>query len=84
MLHCDHVSEEASALVDGDLPWWRVLRIRLHLLICESCAHFVRQIRATKALTETADRAQAGSHGAADDATLDAILARARGESRAP
>ena len=30
---------------DGDLPFWQRLRVRLHLLFCEACTHFQRQLR---------------------------------------
>ncbi|MDA3889208.1 MAG: zf-HC2 domain-containing protein [Allgaiera sp.] len=73
MLRCDHVAEEASALIDGNLSWWHAQRLRMHLLMCKSCDRFVRQIRITKSLTEAVDDSTAPS-----DVTIDQILARAR------
>jgi hypothetical protein len=30
---------------DGDLPFWQRLRVRVHLLFCDACTRFERQMR---------------------------------------
>lgn len=73
MLRCDHVAEEASALIDGNLSRWHALRLRMHLLMCKSCDRFVRQMRITKSLTESVDES-----APSPDAAIDRLLARAQ------
>jgi hypothetical protein len=45
MYSCRQVRDEASALVDGEWPWTSTLALRMHLLLCNSCRRFVRQLR---------------------------------------
>lgn len=45
MYSCRQVRDDASSLVDGELPWTRALAVRMHLLFCNSCRRFVRQLR---------------------------------------
>lgn len=71
-MKCHEVSDRASALIDGELPWWQALRLRMHLFVCEACARFVGQLRVTRDLTEAA-----APQGGDDAAALDAILRRA-------
>jgi len=52
MLSCKEVADRSSALIDGELGLWQSLRMRLHLAMCHGCAHFLAQMRATRALTE--------------------------------
>ncbi len=73
MLRCDHVAEEASALIDGNLSWWHAPRLRMHLLMCKSCNRFVRQMRITKSLTEAV-----GDSAPISDAAIDQIFSRAQ------
>lgn len=46
VLSCRDVTERASEYLDGDLPRWQRLRVRLHLFICRDCRRYVRQLRA--------------------------------------
>ena len=45
MLKCREVTEQASALIDGELSWMPRLQMRLHLAMCKHCSRFVRQLR---------------------------------------
>lgn len=74
MMRCHEASERASDLIDGNLSRSEAMRLRMHLLICKGCARFVRQMRATRYLTEVAGRTEEPE---SDADVLDAILKRA-------
>jgi hypothetical protein len=44
MLSCKEVSRLVSQGLDRDLGWFERLRLRLHLLICEGCTNFKKQM----------------------------------------
>ena len=44
MPSCRDITELASQYLEGELGWLQRLMFRLHLLRCEACAEFVRQI----------------------------------------
>lgn len=54
MLRCQDVAEQISDDIDGALPWRRRLAIRLHMLLCDGCRRYVRQMRACVAALRTA------------------------------
>ncbi len=77
MLSCKEVSERASALIDGELGMFDLLQMRLHLAMCKGCDAFVRQMRTTRDLTNSAlDTEPAETEG--DDQRITAILSRFR------
>ncbi len=45
MLNCRQVTEQASALIDGELSLAQRLQMRLHLAMCRHCSRFVNQLR---------------------------------------
>ena len=45
LISCKDASRLISQLQDGDIPLWERARIRLHLLFCDACTHFERQLR---------------------------------------
>lgn len=51
MLSCKQVADRASALIDGELPAWDALQVRLHLAMCKGCGRFIEQMRVTDRLT---------------------------------
>lgn len=53
MLSCREVGGLSSDYLNRDLPWRRRLAVRLHLLMCEGCARYYRQMKATLALLRT-------------------------------
>lgn len=53
MLSCRDVGHLTSDYLNRDLPWRRRVAVRLHLLACEGCSRYVRQMRATLALLRT-------------------------------
>lgn len=71
MLNCKDVVQRASALIDGELSLWEVIRIRLHMALCTGCSAFVRQMQVTRGLTAIAD-----APSASDDESIAAILKR--------
>lgn len=46
MLSCREVTEKASDYLDRTLPWGQRLGMRLHILMCQHCRRYLRQIRA--------------------------------------
>jgi predicted anti-sigma-YlaC factor YlaD len=62
MRRCQDVAESATEYLEGALPWWRALLLRLHLAICAACAAFLAQLAATReflGLVEVADASPA-------------------------
>jgi anti-sigma factor RsiW len=53
MLRCQDVAEQTSDYVDGTLNWHRRLAIWLHMMLCDACRRYVRQMRATIGLLRT-------------------------------
>lgn len=47
MIKCSELTHNASAYLDGDLPRLTRWSIRLHLMMCENCRRFVRQLQLT-------------------------------------
>ena len=45
MLSCRDIVEDADLLLAGELPWRRRLQVRMHLLICQGCRLYLRQMR---------------------------------------
>ncbi|PPQ26328.1 zf-HC2 domain-containing protein [Rhodopila globiformis] len=72
MLSCRDVAGRASALIDGDLGARETAAMRLHLAMCRGCQRFLRQMRATRDLTQAAVKAEAQHEG--EDARIAAIL----------
>ena len=78
MLTCRDLAHKADAFLDGELSTWQKLQIRLHMSMCNGCARFMGQMRATRDLTETgADSIDdpSGPGNSAEDAQIDSILA---------
>lgn len=46
MLNCREVTEKASDYLDQALPWRQRLGMRVHLLMCQHCRRYVRQLHA--------------------------------------
>jgi hypothetical protein len=44
-ISCKDASRLISQLQDGNIPLPERLRIRLHLLLCDACTRFERQVR---------------------------------------
>jgi len=45
LISCKDASRLISQMQDGDLPFGQRLRVRLHLLFCDACTQFERQVR---------------------------------------
>jgi hypothetical protein len=45
MITCKEASRALSQMQDGDVAFPLYLRIRLHLLLCDACTRFARQMR---------------------------------------
>lgn len=44
MLRCRDVATLASEYVDRDLRWRQRLAVRMHLMMCDACSRYVRQL----------------------------------------
>ncbi len=44
MLNCKQASLLASRAIDAKLPFWERNMLKIHLLLCRSCANFTRQL----------------------------------------
>lgn len=47
MLSCRDTSDRASDYLDGTLSWRQRIAVRMHLLFCDVCRRYVRQMAAT-------------------------------------
>jgi hypothetical protein len=57
MLSCKEVTHLVSEGLDRRLGWWERARLRLHLLICDGCTNFSRQVAFLReAVRRLADR----------------------------
>ena len=45
LISCKDASHLISQMQDDDLPIGQRLRVRLHLLFCDACTRFERQVR---------------------------------------
>lgn len=68
MLSCKEVSVLVSAALNHKLGWMEWLKIRFHLLLCNACSNFARQMT----ILDTAAGRLAGhrNHNADDVSTL--------------
>lgn len=84
MLKCSEATELASAYLDGDLPRWTRLRVRLHLAMCDKCRRFFDQLRLTVGLVRarSTEDAPAGEGAATDEAAVDDVVRQAIAASR--
>ena len=48
-MKCQEAAQLISRGMDENLPWWRRSSLRLHLLICDACTNFSRQMRLLRA-----------------------------------
>ena len=44
MISCKDVAKLLSSDELAGLPWWKRAEVRLHLLMCQYCSRFARQI----------------------------------------
>ena len=44
-LSCKEASRLLSQAMDRELPLWDRARLRLHLMLCDACNNFNRQVR---------------------------------------
>ncbi len=44
MLDCQHASQLLSQAMERRLPWRQRISLRLHLMICDACTQFSRQL----------------------------------------
>lgn len=44
---CREMAELVTDYLEGDLPWYRRIAARWHLLLCSACTHYFDQMRRT-------------------------------------
>lgn len=49
MLDCKHASQLASQSMEARLPWRQRIALRFHLMLCDACTNFVRQLHMLRA-----------------------------------
>jgi Putative zinc-finger len=49
LISCKDASRLISQMQDGELPFGRRVAVRLHLLFCDACNGFLRQLRFLRA-----------------------------------
>ena len=50
MLSCKEATRLVSEGLDRELPFWRRMSLRLHVLMCRGCSRYARQITALNSL----------------------------------
>jgi hypothetical protein len=50
MLSCKEATRLVSEGLDRDMPFWRRMGLRFHVLMCRGCSHYARQITALNGL----------------------------------
>ena len=50
MLSCKEATQLVSEGLDRELPFWRRLGLRLHVVMCRGCSRYTRQIKALNRL----------------------------------
>ena len=50
MLSCKEATRLVSEGLDRELPFWRRLGLRLHVVMCRGCSRYTRQITALNSL----------------------------------
>ena len=49
MLNCHKVTDMGSDLLEGRSRWAERAAVRLHLMLCDGCRRYLRQLRLTSA-----------------------------------
>lgn len=50
MQSCEQVKEQLSDAIDGQLPWWRLALVRVHVAMCDQCGPIARSLSRTVSL----------------------------------
>jgi len=50
MLSCKEATRLVSERLDRELPFWRRMGLRLHVVMCRGCSRYTRQITALNGL----------------------------------
>lgn len=79
MMSCKEVTERASALIDGELGAWETIQMRVHLMMCKGCDRFIKQMRITQDLIQSAGMQKTAD--ATDEDRITAILSRRHTET---
>jgi len=47
MLHCRDITDRADGYLDGRLPFWERVQVRLHAVLCKHCNSYLHQLSLT-------------------------------------
>ncbi len=56
MLTCKQVTELSSKKLDASIPWYTRIQIKIHLLMCKTCAQYEKQIKFIHNLSKSIDK----------------------------
>lgn len=48
MLTCRELTELVDHYIDGRLGFWERAKFQMHVVMCDSCRHYIAQLRATR------------------------------------
>lgn len=51
MMSCSEITEQVTAYLDRRMPLSQRMAFRMHIMMCRHCRRYLRQMRATVALT---------------------------------
>jgi hypothetical protein len=63
MLDCRHATQLASRAMEERLPLRQRIALRFHLLLCDACTNFVRQLKLLRAAMTQVRRAAENAPG---------------------
>lgn len=76
MLSCKEVTRLASERLDRQLPFWTRVGVRLHVMMCEACRSYRRQLDAIDRLLADRFRGDSSALNSIPDALSPESIAR--------
>jgi len=83
MLSCRELSLKASEYLDGQVPLWTRMEIRLHIVLCERCRRYLRQLRTVVGALNLYEKADSAEHAVEEETVRKLIASFPRRQSDA-